>query len=130
MGKLIRTFACVIAFAVIVPASFGASGEVQAKSRKVDLADVVAGEYQGDVISDARGASQSHVTLSVEKVAQGTVRVTSNYKRLPEFTVKLTRAMNTIQNSSGAEVFLVDQSKSPWTLNITVDDASWAGVKE
>jgi hypothetical protein len=100
---------------------------------RVDLADMAAGVYHGDVISDARGSSQSDVTISVDKTGPNTVRVTSDYERLPEFTTRLTRAMQTIQNTGTTgqlQVFLLDLSKNPRSLMITVDDASWAGRKE
>lgn len=56
--------------------------------------------------------------------------MTSDYPRLPVFTVHLIRAMDTLQNSGGDAVFLLDLSKSPRTLMVTVDGASWAGSKE
>ena len=96
---------------------------------KPDLADTVQGSYYGDVISDSRGASRSSVTITVTKVAPNTVEVSSSYKRLPNYTVKLTRAMQTIQQASGDNVFLVDRSKTPWRLDVTVDGASWSGEK-
>lgn len=132
MHSYIRSFACVIACAVLVPASLAGSDQAQAKSKKLDLADVVAGLYNGDVMSDARGSSQSDVTISIDKVAPGTVRVTSDYERIPERTFRLTRAMQTIQNQGGepGEVFLFDQAKSPPNLMLTIDDASWSGVRE
>ncbi len=132
MRNHVRTFACAIACGVLVPASIGASGEVQAKVKKADLADLVSGLYHGDVMSDARGSSQSDVTISIDKVAPGTVRVTSDYERIPERTFRLTRAMQTIQNQGGepGEVFLYDQGKSPPSLMLTLDDASWSGVPE
>ena len=93
-----------------------------------DLADAVKGEYYGDIISDSRGSSQSDVTVTVTKAGPNTVTVTTS-ERLPTFTVKLTRAMQTIQQARGDNVFLVDQSKSPWSLDVTVDGASWSGTK-
>jgi hypothetical protein len=95
----------------------------------LDLADIAAGVYHGDVISDARGASRSGVTIVVTKSAPNTVTVTSNYGRLPPFTIRLTRAMNTIQQVGSSVVFLLDLSKGPYGLDITDDDASWAGSK-
>jgi hypothetical protein len=97
---------------------------------KPDLADLVEGEYTGDVISDARGSSQSDVHLTVTKTAHNVVSVTSDYRRMPTFTARLTRAMNTIQKVGGPEVFLVDLSKSPFGLDVTVDDASWSGARK
>jgi hypothetical protein len=93
-----------------------------------DLADTVKGEYYGDIISDSRGSSQSDVTVTVTKTGRNTVSVASS-ERLPAFTVRLTRAMQTIQQASGDNVFLVDQAKSPWSLDVTVDGASWSGPK-
>lgn len=119
-----------IVFAGVILAMLASTADARPQRVRTDLADVAAGTYSGDVISDARGSSRSDVTITVKKAAPNTVEVTSDYPRLPAFKVKLTRAMRTIQQASGDEVFLVDQSKSPWTLNITVDDASWAGVKE
>lgn len=100
-----------------------------AKPVKLDLADKAAGTFRGDVISDARGSSRSGVTITVKKVAPNTVEVSSDYRRLPTFKVKLTRAMQTIQQASGDTVFLLDLAKSPEGLMVTVDDASWAGER-
>jgi hypothetical protein len=97
---------------------------------RADLADMAAGRYWGDVVSDARGSSRSGVRLTVAKVGPNRVRVTADYARLPGFDAQLVRAMDTVQNAGGAEVFLLDLSKSPRTLMVTVDDASWAGAKE
>lgn len=99
-------------------------------SARADLADMAAGHYFGDVISDARGSSRSGVRVTVAKIGPNRVRVTADYARLPPFTAQLTRAMDGVQNAGGDEVFLLDLSKSPRTLMVTVDEASWAGAKE
>ncbi|HEX7917089.1 hypothetical protein [Rudaea sp.] len=102
------------------------------KKRRLDLADTAAGTYFGEVISDARGSSQSGVEITVRRIAPNTVSVTSSYPRLPAFTTRLTRAMQTIQHTGGdaSIVFLLDLSKSPRHLDVTVDDASWSGDKQ
>jgi len=101
----------------------------QSPAPRPDLADIAAGIYDGDVISDARGSSRSNVRLTVIKTGPNTVHVTSSYPRLPPFSARLTRAMNTIQKVGGPEVFLLDLSKRPVGLDVTVDDASWSGTK-
>jgi hypothetical protein len=101
-----------------------------AKPFRPDLADQAAGSFFGDVISDARGSSRSGVRITVTKIGPNKVKVAADYKRLPPFTATLTRAMHTIQNSDGAAVFLLDLSKSPQGLDLTVDDASWSGTRE
>jgi hypothetical protein len=102
----------------------------QVRSARADLADMAAGAYLGDVISDARGTSRSGIRLTVARVGPNRIRVTSDYARLPAFTAGLMRAMDSVQNSDGEAVFLLDLSKSPRTLMVTVDDASWAGTKQ
>lgn len=95
-----------------------------------DLADLAQGAYAGDVISDSRGAGRSGVTLTVTKTARNTVQVSSDYDRLPTFTAKLAKYMNTIQKiGPGGEVFLLDLSKSPRRLDVTDDQASWSGAR-
>jgi hypothetical protein len=119
-----------LAAALLLPAAAPAAPGRTAPIPRPDLADVAQGRYFGDVISDARGASRSDVRIDVAKIGPNKVRVTSDYPRLPAFTTSLTRAMSTIQNAGGAEVFLLDTSKSPPSLMVTVADASWAGTKQ
>jgi hypothetical protein len=38
--------------------------------------------------------------------------------------------MNSIQNAGGPQVFLIDTAKNPPSLDVTVDDASWSGVRQ
>lgn len=116
IGVLFAACVCVVAHA-------------QPSGPHPDLADIAAGIYDGDVISDARGSSRSNVRLMVTKTGPNSVYVTSNYPRLPPFSARLTRAMNTIQKAGGPEVFLLDLSKRPVGLDVTVDDASWSGTK-
>jgi hypothetical protein len=102
-----------------------------APTPRPDLADAAAGSYFGSVISDSRGAGQSDVTITVIKTAANTVSVSSSYPRLPTFTVRLTRAMQTIQQAGGGStVFLLNLAKTPRHLDVTVDGASWSGDNE
>jgi hypothetical protein len=120
-----------LAAALLLPAAaLAAPPGRTAPVPRPDLADTAQGSYFGDVISDARGSSRSNVRFTVTKIGPNKIRVTSDYARLPEFTASLTRAMRTIQNASGPEVFLLDLSKTPPTLMVTVADASWSGQKE
>jgi hypothetical protein len=121
-----------LALAAFAAASLCAPAGAAAPAKpKPDLADIAQGTYFGDVISDARGSSRSDVRLTVTKVGPNRVRIRSDYSRLPTFDAPLTRAMSTIQNRGpGLEVFLLDLSKAPPSLDVTVDDASWSGRKE
>ena len=119
-----------LAASLLLPVAAPAAPTRSAPIPRADLADIAQGSYFGDVISDARGSSHSDVRITVARIGPNKVRVTSDYPRLPAFTATLTRAMSTIQNISGVEVFLLDTSKSPPTLMVTVADASWSGAKE
>jgi hypothetical protein len=120
-----------LAVALLLPsAAFAAPAGRTVPVPRRDLADTAQGSYFGDVISDARGSSRSDVRITVTKIGPNQVRVTSDYPRLPPFTARLTRAMSTIQNAGGPEVFLLDLSKSPATLMVTVADASWSGHRD
>lgn len=102
----------------------------QPKPPKPDLATAVQGTYHGEVTSDARGASRTGVDVTVTRTGPNTVAVASTYTRIPARTFRLSRVMNTIQATHGGEVFLLEQSKSPPRLSLTIDDASWVGTRD
>lgn len=128
--------ACALVLLVVAPEAATAQREAtltppaEQKNRPRDLGDTAAGTYFGNVMSDARGSSQSDVRVTVTRSGWNKVRVAFDYPRMPAFETDLTRAMETIQNKSGSFVFLLELSKSPHGLMITVDDAAWAGTRE
>jgi hypothetical protein len=130
VGRPLAALLLTGAMAALTAPAQGQRAGGMVRAARADLADMAAGRYLGEIISDARGSSRSGVRLTVAKVGPNRVRVTADYARLPGFTAQLVRAMDTVQNAGGAEVFLLDLSKQPRTLMVTVDDASWAGVKE
>ncbi|MFT3965663.1 MAG: hypothetical protein QM690_07265 [Sphingobium sp.] len=100
-------------------------------ARKPDLADMLAGSYAGDVISDSKGSSHDGVTLTLARIGPNEVRITSDYPRLPVIAVKLVRVMNTIQAEGGDSVFLYDQGKAPPRLDVSFhNEVSWSGGRE
>ncbi len=106
------------------------AAEEQTPKRKPDLGDAAEGTYQGDVISDSKGSSQSGVTLTVTRIAKNVVRVTSDYPRLPVVEVPLTLAMGKILQARGNSVFLLDRSHSPAKLDVSFNnEVSWSGVR-
>jgi hypothetical protein len=70
-----------------------------------ELADLVAGVYHGDVIADAEGSSMSDVTVTITKLTNRKVRITSDYDRLGTVEVDLRRVGSTIQNAAGDSLF-------------------------
>jgi hypothetical protein len=115
------------------PAASDATERTAAKSRqqRPDLADSVIGTYTGDVISDSRGSSQPGVTLYVTKVNKSTVRVASDYARLPTVDVPIGVYSNQVLATRGAAVFVLNRNKSPHTLDFNPDSTvSFAGVRQ
>src|SRR5438105_14482513 len=84
--------AMLIAALVMAPV-LGVAAPASAPKRKPDLGDAAQGTYEGDVISDSKGASRSGVTLTVTRIGKNLVRVTADYQRLPAVEVTLTRAV-------------------------------------
>jgi formylglycine-generating enzyme required for sulfatase activity len=91
------------------------------KSPTDDLADLVAGVYHGDVVSDAKGGSVSAVTLTITKMSQRKVRVASDYQRLGVIEIELNRVGNTIQSTGGRSLLLLEMEKNPPRLSFNPD---------
>jgi hypothetical protein len=106
------------------------AGAAEKPHRKPDLGDAAEGSYEGDVISDSKGASRSGVTLTVKRIGKNLVRVTSDYPRLPVVEVPLTLAMGKILQARGDSVFLLDRSQSPARLDVSFNnEVSWSGQR-
>lgn len=98
--------------------------------RKPDLADMMAGTWHGDVISDSQGSSRSDVTLTLIRTGPNQVRITSDYPRLPVVTVTIERAMQMVVNANGDTAFAYDPTKQPPQLDVSFhNEVSWSGVK-
>jgi len=95
-----------------------------------DLATALEGVWEGDVISDSKGSSQSDVTVTIRRTGRNLIAITSDYKRLPAVTVKLTRAMQTILAAGGNTVIYYDTAKGTRQLDITFEgEVAWSGTR-
>lgn len=100
-------------------------------ARKPDLADMLAGVWEGNVISDSKGSSRSDVLLKLERVGPNIVRIVSNYPRLPVITVPVERVTTVIMHKSGNSVFLYDPTRNPPRLDVSFNsEVSWSGQKQ
>lgn len=120
-------------FATALAASLTAAGASAQREARPDLADVAAGTYRGNVISDSRGSSRSNVTITVTKTGPDTVQVVSSYDRLATVSTRLARYQDTVQNvgtpTGPLEVFLLNTANTPLRFDLTIDGASWSGEK-
>ena len=118
-------------FAATLVATAACAQASAVAKRKPDLGDVAQGQYAGDVISDSKGSGRSGVTLTVTRIGVNRVHVASDYPRLPEIDVTLTRAMDKIVQTRGNSVFLYDPSKRPVRLDVSFNnEVSWSGAKQ
>ncbi len=100
-------------------------------ARKPDLADMLAGTWAGDVISDSKGSSRSDVTLTIERTGPNTVKITSDYRRLPVITVPVEKVMTMVMNRGGNSTFLYDPTRTPPKLDVSFNsEVSWSGAKQ
>jgi hypothetical protein len=131
----------VAAFALIAVASgVGVYGGLIGRTRPpssderkqaVELADLVAGTYHGNVVSDLKGSSRSDVTVTIARVNERRVRITSDYGRLGTVEVDLTRAGSTVQGSGGGPSLLLELEKNPPRLSYNPDgDVAYDGQKQ
>lgn len=100
------------------------------KAARVDLADMAGGTYLGELIPYEPGSPRPEVRVTVTRIGPNQVRVSSDHARLPSFTARLGRAVDTLRNVGGEGAFLLDLSKSPRILAVTVDAVFWTGSKQ
>jgi len=122
---LLRLIALLVT--VLAPLSLASAATPE---RKPDLADLVAGTYYGDIISDARGSSKSGVTITVTRVGKDRVTIACDCTRIPKVEIPIERAMDAILASSGPHVFLIENQRDPRRLSLTIDDASLSLEKQ
>lgn len=113
--------------AVFAPLSLASAAPPE---RKPDLADLVAGTYYGDIISDARGSSKSGVTITVTRIGKDRVAIACDCTRIPKVEIPIERAMDAILASNGPHVFLIENQRDPRRLSLTIDDASLSLEKQ
>jgi TIR domain-containing protein len=101
------------------------------RKKPVALADLIAGTYYGEVISDAKGSSRSDVTVTIAKVDRQRVRITSDYERLGITETDLTKVGNTVQNISGGPLLLLELDKNPPRLSYNPNgEVAYGGIKQ
>lgn len=116
--------------ALAAPLPVAAKAPPAQPTRIPDLADMLAGTWHGNVISDSRGSSRSDVTLTLTRVGVNQVRISSDYPRLPVVTVPIERVMRSIMAASGNNVFLYDPTRQPPRLDVSFNsEVSWAGSR-
>jgi TIR domain len=91
-----------------------------------DLADLVAGTYSGNVVADAKGPSQSDVTVTVTKLGPRRVRVSADYDRLRTVDVDVTRIDDRIMNASGPTTLILEAQRLEYSPD---GEVSYVGTR-
>ena len=110
--------------ALQVPMTAAAAPANQAPQRKADLADRVAGTYEGAVTSDSRGSSRNNITIVVKKIGRNMVEVSCDYARIPTTRVQLEQAGNAILSATSGVTFLVELTRDANRLDLYIDGAA------
>jgi hypothetical protein len=102
-----------------------------ATNARTALADIAVGHYYGDVIADSKGSSRSDISVTINKIDQFTVQVTSDYNRIGSTAVTLTRVGNQLQGVESDSVFVLALDKTPYELSFNPRfELSYVGVKQ
>jgi hypothetical protein len=99
-----------------VPAAAGLDG--------LDLAQSIAGTYRGRVIADSMGPSRDDVSITITRIDERRVRITSPYGRIGTREIELSRVGATVTAAGTAAVLMVDPAARP--TPITFDMAGFA----
>jgi hypothetical protein len=81
-----------------------------------DLAALVVGRYEGEVLSDSKGPSRRHVPLTITKVDGVTVRVSSSEPRIGTLDIRIYRYESQILADGGDSSFIVYLDRRPPVL--------------
>ncbi|HPI59854.1 toll/interleukin-1 receptor domain-containing protein [Zoogloea sp.] len=98
---------------------------------EVSLAARIAGIYSGEVIADSKGGSRSDVSVTVTALDGRSVRITSDYPRIPVVDVSLTRAGEQVLSADGDTALTVDLARQPPQLIYSPHgELSFSGVRK
>jgi len=121
---MMRALLLAILPAVAGAALMGPTAIAAPAKKPVDYATQVAGTWQGDVTSDARGSSRTGVTVTITRIGPNKVEIACDYARIPKVQLGLARYADSLQAVSGPVVFLIQLDKDPNRLDLTIDDAA------
>lgn len=97
---------------------------------RTPVADLVSGTYYGAVIADSQGGSRSGVTVTLSRVDNWTVRVTSDYARIQPLEITIDRIGDTVVQANGDTAFYLRLDADPVDLQFSpVGEYNYAGVK-
>lgn len=112
-----------------VEESVESADPVAGAEESVEIADSVAGTYDGDVIADSQGGSQTDVAVTITKVGKRRVKVTSDYERLGEVELELSRDGNVISGTGGEATLSLDMEQTPPRLAYNPGGVVYAGQR-
>ncbi|WP_374478044.1 toll/interleukin-1 receptor domain-containing protein [Zoogloea sp.] len=97
---------------------------------EASLAARIAGTYRGDVMADSKGSSRSDVSVTVTAIDGRSVRIASDYPRIPVVDVSLTRAGEQVLSADGDTALSVDLARQPPQLIYSPrGELSFSGVR-
>lgn len=112
-----------------VEESVEVADSVAETEESVEIADSVTGTYDGEVVADSQGGSRTDVAVTITKVGKRRVKVTSDYERLGEVELELSRDGNVINGTGGEATLSLDMDQTPPRLAYNPGGVAYAGQK-
>ena len=100
---------------------------IEPAEKRPDLADALAGTYDGAVTSDARGSSRGSVAITVTRIGRNQINISSDYRRIPDMTAGLENASGTILSTTRGITIVVDRNKDPNKFDLSADGVTFLG---
>ena len=132
-----RKVFAVLRLALAVSAIDGAGGalaapkpaprHIEPAEKRPDLADALAGTYDGAVTSDARGSSRGSVAVTVTRVGRNQINISSDYARIPDMVAGLENASGTILSTTRGITIVVDRNRDGDKLDLSAADLTFLG---
>ena len=115
----------IAAIPAVLPMLIPAPALANNAARKPDLADRVAGTWEGAVTSDSRGSSRNNITITITRIGRNQVEISCDYARIPTQRVQLETVADSIQAVSGSGItFLIETNKDMNRLDLYIDGAA------
>lgn len=107
------------------------SGRCQWVRPQAGLAEAVAGTYLGEVVSDSKGSSRSHIGVTLQVLAANRVRASSAYERIGSVEIELTQIGTQVLSVGGDSTLIVDLAATPPTLALNPrGELAFQGVRQ
>jgi hypothetical protein len=126
-----RFKAPIFEFQHVPPETTRSTANTKFSNANIELADLAVGRYFGDVIADSKAGSRNAINVTISKLDPYTIRLTSDYQRIGNVDVTLTRIGNHLFNAGGDSTVIVNLEQNPLTITFNPhNELAYSGTKQ